>query len=206
MAEFWEQAFRARSLLWGEDPTASAVTAAEAFAQAGLRKILIPGFGYGRNARPFLDRGMEVVGIEISETAIALAQGLLGPGVTIHHGSVDKMPFDDEVYDGVYCHALVHLLEEKDRTQFLDDCWTQVRPGGLLVFTAITKAAPTYGTGHKLAKDRYRTKDGVDLFFYDRASIEAEFGPWGLNDAQITVDAPPGKPSTEFWTITCRRT
>ena len=206
MAEFWEQAFRARNLLWGEEPTASAVATAEAFAQAGLKRILIPGFGYGRNARPFVDRGMEVTGIEISETAIALARGLLGPGVTIHHGAVDKMPFDDEIYDGVYCHALVHLLGDRERGQFLADCWAQVRPGGHLVFTAITKTAPTYGVGHRLGPDRFRTKDGVDLFFYDQDSIQAEFGPWGLVEAQTTVDAPTGKPSTEFWTIICRRT
>ena len=74
MAEFWETAFRKMQLAWGLEPTVSAGLAAERFAAAGARDVLIPGIGYGRNARPFLDRGMAVTGIEIAETAIALAR------------------------------------------------------------------------------------------------------------------------------------
>lgn len=48
------------------------------FARVGAKKILIPGIGHGRNARPFLECLMSVTGIEISETAIGLAWRVMG--------------------------------------------------------------------------------------------------------------------------------
>lgn len=50
---------------------------------------------------------MTVTGIEISETAIQLAEKHFGHTLKIHHGSVTDMPFDHAVYDGIFCHAIV---------------------------------------------------------------------------------------------------
>lgn len=63
-----------------------------------MNKVLIPGFGYGRNAAPFLYNGFDVTGIEISETATELAKKHLGNNLKVYHGSVCDMPFNQEVY------------------------------------------------------------------------------------------------------------
>lgn len=191
--------------MWGEEPTRFAVDACELFGQLGFRKILIPGFGYGRNAKPFYAKGFDVTGIEISSTAIQLAHDWLGQNIRVFHGSVDDMPFDQAVYDGIFCHALIHLLDSDQRRKLIQDCYHQLRPGGLLYFTAITKDASTYGVGEKLGVDRYRTKDGVSLFFYDPDSIKAEFGSFGLIEAVKIDEAVKGKPATWFWKIVCKR-
>jgi hypothetical protein len=34
---------------------------------------LIPGIGYGRNAKLFIDNGLKVTGIEIADSAISIA-------------------------------------------------------------------------------------------------------------------------------------
>ncbi len=73
MGEFWEEAFQQKKMMWGEEPTTLALEASEMFKQLDFRKILIPGFGYGRNAKPFYEKEFEVTGIEISDTAITLA-------------------------------------------------------------------------------------------------------------------------------------
>ena len=160
MSEFWEDAFQAKKMMWGEEPTTLAIEAAEIFEQQGFRKILIPGFGYGRNAKPFYEKGFEITGIEISGTAIKLAQELLGREIRVFHGSVDDMPFDQDVYDGIFCHALIHLLDSGQRKKLILDCYRQLRHGGMMFFTAVTKHESTYGVGEKLGTDRYRTKDG----------------------------------------------
>src|SRR6187431_2536141 len=94
MAEFWEAAFSKMQLAWGLEPTESARLAGGHFGRLGVKDVLIPGIGYGRNAKPFLERDMSVTGIEISETAIALARSRLGLEIPIVHGSVADMPFD----------------------------------------------------------------------------------------------------------------
>lgn len=205
MGEFWEEAFQEKKLMWGEEPTTLAIEASEIFKQLGFRKILIPGFGYGRNARPFYEKEFEVTGIEISDTAIKLAQKLLGREIRVFHGSVDEMPFDQDAYDGIFCHALIHLLDSDQRKKLILDCYHQLRQGGMLFFTAITKEASTYGVGEKLGVDRYRTKDGVNLYFYDKESIKAEFGGFGLIEAAKKDEAGNGKPGTRFWKIVCKK-
>lgn len=97
VGEFWDDAFIRSELMWGLAPTASALFARDYFAKLGVTEVLIPGIGYGRNAKPFLEQGMQVTGIEVSETAIALARSKLGLDITIHHGSVLAMPFDPGV-------------------------------------------------------------------------------------------------------------
>ncbi|MBZ0294450.1 MAG: class I SAM-dependent methyltransferase [Anaerolineae bacterium] len=205
MNEFWEDAFQEKKRMWGEEPTTAAIEAAELFEQQGFKKILIPGFGYGRNARPFYEKGLAVTGIEISGTAIKLAHELLGREIQVFHGPVDNMPFDQEIYDGIFCHALIHLLDSTQREKLLRGCDRQLRYGGMMFFTAITKDASTYGVGEKLGTDRYRTKDGVDLYFYDEDSIKEEFGRFGLIEATKIEEGGNGKSVTRFWKVVCKK-
>ncbi len=205
MDEFWEEAFKNKQSMWGEQPTTSAIETCEHFKSLGFQKILIPGFGYGRNARPFLDNGFEVAGIEISKTAIQLAYQRLGNEIKVFHGSVGDMPFDQDIYDGIFCHALIHLLGSDERQRLLRNCNAQLKSGGLMVFTTITKHASMYGAGEKLGRNLFKTKDGVEVFFYDQASIQEEFGRFGLVEATVVEESVHGKPATKFWKIICRK-
>jgi SAM-dependent methyltransferase len=205
MGEFWEDAFQEKKMMWGEEPITLAIEVAELFQNLGLRKVLIPGFGYGRNAKPFYEKEFEVTGIEISGTAIELARQLWGGEIRVFHGSVEEMPFDQDVYDGIFCHALIHLLDSDQRKKMIQDCHRQLRHGGMMCFTAITKEASTYGVGEKLGTDRYRTKDGVNLYFYDEEAIKKEFGAVGLIEAVMIDVAGNGKPATRFWKIVCQK-
>lgn len=75
----------------------------------------------------------------------------------------------------------------------------------MMFFTAITKDASTYGVGEKLGTDRYRTKDNVNLYFYDKDTIQEEFGEFGLIEAVKIDEGANGRPSTKFWKIVCKR-
>ena len=208
MAEFWEKSFRDKNEMWGFEPADAAIETATSFLKNGFNKILIPGFGYGRNAKVFTDNGFDVTGIEISETAIAMAKKHYGDQLKIHHGSVNDMPFDQELYDGIFCYALIHLLDKTQRLKLLDDCYNQLRPGGQMVFVAISTKSATYGAGEKIGHNRFQTPHGVQLFFYDRDAIEEEFGKFGMVEAN-EIEEPKknveNKPSQKFWQITCEK-
>jgi 2-polyprenyl-3-methyl-5-hydroxy-6-metoxy-1,4-benzoquinol methylase len=191
MSEFWEDAFVSKQLMWGLGPTQSARLATDYFVRMGTKEVLLPGIGYGRNAKPMIDAGMSVTGIEISETAIALARSQLGLDIPIHHGSVTDMPFDDKQYDAVFCYGLIYLLDAPARSKLIADCYRQLRPGGHMIFSMISKRSATYGQGVKLGEDWYRTAHGVDLFFYDEASAQREFGPYGLSELS-ELEEPTG--------------
>ena len=76
--EFWESIFSEKQEMWGFEPSISAMLTKDLFVSHSLKNILIPGIGYGRNARIFLEQGMAVTGIEISKTAIDLAEKHFG--------------------------------------------------------------------------------------------------------------------------------
>jgi len=208
MTEFWETSFRDKQEMWGWEPADSSIRTLELFKKIGLNKILIPGFGYGRNAKIFTDDGFKVTGIEISETAIDLARKHFGDSIKVHHGSVSSMPFDQELYDGIFSYALIHLLNEKERKKLIEDCYNQLNPKGYMVFVSISNMDFRYGQGKEISKDTFETWPGVTLFFYDSDSVKSEFGNYGLTDAEI-INEPlkdlGDKPSQRFWYIICKK-
>jgi SAM-dependent methyltransferase len=197
--EFWESAFSEKQEMWGFEPAKSAVLTKDFFVQQSVKKVLIPGIGYGRNAQIFIDNGMAVTGIEISQTAIKMAGKHYGTGMTIYHGSVTDMPFDNNKYDGIFCYALIHLLDSSERAKLIHDCYEQLAENGYMVFTVISKEAPTYGQGKLVDEDRYEMFVGVKLFFYDLTSIQAEFGKAGLFEIIPVIENYP------FFLIKCRK-
>lgn len=202
MAGFWEDAFVDKQLMWGLEPTVSAQRACALFAKHGAREVLIPGVGYGRNAKPFLEAGMNVTGIEISETAIAMARSKLKLDFPIHHGSVTDMPFDERLYDGIFSFALLHLLDAPARQKLIADCDRQLAPGGHMVFVTVSKEAPQYRQGTRLDEDWYELPFGVRMYFYDLDSIRRDFGAYGLVEVSPIIEPANGLP---FLTIVCRK-
>jgi len=199
MTEFWEEAFRDKKEMWGFEPAKSAILTKDFFLEKGIRNVLIPGIGYGRNAQIFIENGMTVTGIEISQTAIDLAQMHFGSELKIHHGSVTEMPFDDKFYNGIFCYGLIYLLDKDERAKLIHDCFNQLTEDGFMIFTAITKDAQTYGQGTHAGKDRFEMFGGVKIFFYDKETIEEEFGNAGLFEVTVVNENYP------FYIIKCKR-
>lgn len=188
MIEYWDSRFKEEGAMWKFEPSDSAIIALDLFKSNAINKILIPGFGYGRNAKLFYDNGVNVTGIEISKSAIDLAKSN-GLDCLIHHGSVVLMPFDSEQYNGIFCYALLHLLNKTERRNFLKSCFNQLKSGGLMIFTVVSKQANMFGNGKLLSKDRFQIMKGLNVFFYDSESINKEFADVGLLEFK-DIDEP----------------
>jgi len=187
--EFWEAGFREIQTSWGFEAADSAIAASAFFLNQNAKEVLIPGIGYGRNAKVFTEKGINITGIEISKTAIELAKTAAELNIEIHHGSVTEMPFDDKIYDGIFCYALVHLLNFRERRKFIRDCYEQLKPGGYMIFTVTSKQMSMFGSGKQLSKDRFKLANGLSVFFYDGDSVQAEFGKYGLLEFK-EIDEP----------------
>ncbi len=207
MTEFWEKNFVEKQTMWGFKPSESAIIAKDLFITNNIKDILIPGIGYGRNAKMFIDNNINVTGIEISKTAIDLARQN-GINIDIYHGSVEDMPFEDKLYEGIFSYALIHLLNESERGKFISDCYKQLKPGGYMVFTTISKKAPMFGKGKKINESYYETMEGVKIFFYDAESIKKDFQQYGLVEfSEIDeIDSDnENKPPMKFLLIKCKK-
>lgn len=207
MTEIWESSFIENQMIWGFEPADSAILAKDFFLKEQVKNILIPGIGYGRNAKVFMDSGMDVTGIEISKTAINIAKEN-GLNINIHHGSVTDMPFDRKLYDGIFCYALIHLLNSQERHKLIKDCYNHLKPGGYMIFTTISKEAPMYGKGKKLDKDYFEIMEGMKMFFYDSDSIKQEFSSCGLIELSEIVEPHKNvenKPPFKYIVVKCQK-
>lgn len=181
MQEYWESRFSNEGAMWKYEPSDAAIKALSIFKENDIKKILIPGFGYGRNAQLFYHQGFEITGIEISASAIELAHNE-GLNCKIIHGSVIDMPFDDDIYEGIFCHALLHLLNQRERHKFLTSCYHQLRVGGYMIFSVVSDISNMYGRGKKISMNRYEITPGLTVFFYNLITVEKEFKNFGLLD------------------------
>lgn len=187
--QYWEVKFKEIRTEWGFEPADSAILAKDIFMENKAKEILIPGIGYGRNAKIFLENGMNVTGIEISQTAIDLAKQENELQIDIHQGSVTEMPFDDKMYDGIFCYSLLHLFDYHERKQILQNCYNQLKTNGIMLFTIVSKKTSIYGEGKLLSEDRFELSEGLEVFFYDVESAKKEFQDFGLVDC-FELDEP----------------
>jgi len=180
MTEFWNAKFKDEKTVWGFEPSDSAILSKDFFLENQIKDILIPGIGYGRNAKVFQDNGINVTGIEISKSAIEIAAKENSLDMNIYHGSVTNMPFDNKLYDGIYCYALIHLLNKQERKEFIQNCFNQLKHNGYMIFIVVSKKANMFGKGKLVSKNRFELMKGLKVFFYDFDSVNQEFKNYGL--------------------------
>jgi len=208
MNDFWDKVFEEEKTNWGFTPSDSAILTKDFFLLKKIKNILIPGIGYGRNARIFHDNGINVDGIEISKIAIELAKSENGLDLNIYHGSVTDMPFDNKKYDGIFCYALIHLLNKQERKRFIHNCYNQLMPKGYMIFTVASKKASMFGNGRFLSKDRCEIQKGLNVFFYDSESVKQEFKEYGLvefNEFNEPIKHLENEPPLKLIFVKCRK-
>jgi len=174
MNTFWEERFSDEGRIWGDIPSRSAGHAIGLFKKAGVHEVLVPGSGYGRNAVAFARAGFQVTGIEISATAFSLAQQN-NQEIRYHHGSVLDMPFDDSMYDGIYCFNLLHLFRKNDRKAFLKRCREQLMEGGVVFFVVFSEREGSFGTGRNVEENTFESKPGREVHYYSETDLVSEF-------------------------------
>lgn len=107
--------------------------------------VLDAGCGTGRIARYLVDRGLSVVGVDLSPGMLAMARRD-HPDLELHEGSLTALPLADASVDGVvFWYSLIHLSDE-ELPVALAEAVRVLRPGGH-VLLAFQKGEGTYDVG-----------------------------------------------------------
>ncbi len=155
-----------------------------------------------------MENGIKVTGIEISESAIKMARNDYDLNIPIHKGSVMQMPFDDKIFDGIYCYALIHLLSKPQRQKFISACSAQLKKGGIMVFTMISDKTSVFGEGKYLSKNRYQVPNGLAVYFYNMESAKYEFQQFELiqvSEINEPVKFMKNEPPLKMILVVCRK-
>jgi SAM-dependent methyltransferase len=106
------------------------------------RAVLEVGCGAGVDLARFARGGANVSGIDLTESAIALAkanfsqQGLDG---RFHVANGECLPFADETFDLVYAHGVVQYTANPRR--LVDECHRVLKPGGQAIFQVYNRVS-----------------------------------------------------------------
>ncbi len=128
------------------------------------KKILDLGCGTGRNANYLSEKGNSVIGIEISKTALKIAQeraNNLGLKVDYRLGDIGKpYEIEDSMIDIILDVTSSNSLDEIGREIYLNECNRVLKTGGYMFVRALCK------DGNKNVKNLLKDSPGKEYDTY----------------------------------------
>jgi len=174
----WAATFEANPDMYGTEPSAPGLAAAEAFAAAGHRSVLELGAGQGRDTLYLARQGLHVTALDIAPgtvetiSAKARAAGLASLVSVARHDMREPLPLPDDSIDASYSHMLFCMaLTTVELEHLALELRRVLRPGGLVIYTARTTADAHHGTGTPRGDDMYE-HGGFIVHFFDQALID----------------------------------
>jgi 2-polyprenyl-3-methyl-5-hydroxy-6-metoxy-1,4-benzoquinol methylase len=182
--EYWNNRFLDKGRIWGNRPSKTAIYALSLFKKYDIKKILIPGAGYGRHIKFFSLHKYQVTGIEISGTGINIAKED-NVNSKLILGSVLDMPFNNEIYDAIFCYNLLHLLLEKQRISFIKKCFDQLRVEGFAFFTVFSELEKSFGKGTKIEENTFESKPYRPTHYFTEQDLKKHFNAFSIIETNI---------------------
>jgi ubiquinone/menaquinone biosynthesis C-methylase UbiE len=142
----------------------------EAFVELIKRRRVIRiadvGCGPGRVAAFMAERGLDVVGVDVSLAMLEVAR-TAHPKITFEQGRLDALPIETGVLAGAVCWYSIIYTPPDRLTEAFDELKRVLIPGGyvLLAFQAEGNAvyrADSYGTGLPLTSYRHGVQEIAD--------------------------------------------
>ena len=232
IAKTWQQYYEDRGYeLWGFAPSPTARVPAQAILDSNPRRserieIVDWGCGYGRDSLYFLELGFDVIGIDVSEKAVALARGaykqrqasgipLLG-SASFHAGdlpSVFKCRTGQRVR-AFFSNRVLHLLGEIDFSEATRDAMTCMEKGAYFCVsarspddfkTALMKWVP--GREQEMARYKDPARSGHDISFVTKERLLRAVGNdlQDMHYAKATEPERVGSPDTHLLILLGRK-
>jgi len=185
--EYWENRYTVEGKIWGDFPSKSAHTALKLFLANNVKTVLVPGSGYGRNTKLFSASGLDVTGLEISETAYKMAN-LYDPHSKFYNGTVLDMSFDNHHYDAIYCYNVLHLFRQLERELFLNQCIGKLKERGLVYFVVFSNEESTFGQGQETEPNTFESKPGRPVHYFTETDLRQHFHYFKIIDIGTIQD------------------
>jgi SAM-dependent methyltransferase len=206
MNEYWDKRYGAEGRIWGDEPSRTAGHALKIFQKYQIKKILVPGAGYGRNTKLFSRAGFEVTGIEISPTATKMAIKF-DQLTRFIQASVLDMSFLTEKFDAIYCFNVLHLFRENERKLFIQQCMDRTKEKGIMYFTVFSEKEESYRKGQEVEENTFESKPGRPVHYFTEEDLRGHFTNRELIGTGTTEDPEDhgGGPHTHILRFICVR-
>lgn len=136
-------------------------------------RALVPGCGYGYDARLLADHGWEVVGIDFSPAAVAEAQSRSG-GPRVEYETVDFLALPEkftEAFDLIWEHTCFCAIPPQRRQDYVRSARRALKAGGKFLGVFFLETGPSDPPPYCFAPHE------LDSFFTSDFLLEAEWLP-----------------------------
>lgn len=204
----WSATYADHPDMYGGDPSAAAVAAADVFSSAGMATVLELGAGQGRDTLYLARRGFHVHALDYAPEGVeaieakATAAGLADRVSVGLHDVRERLPLADSQVDASFSHMLLCMaLTTPELERLVADLRRVLRPDGLVVYTVRTTDDAHYGQGVAHGDDTYE-HGGFVVHFFDRDLIERLASGFDLLDI---TDFTEGELPRRLARVTMRR-
>ncbi len=201
----WDSTYAAHPVMYGDQPSAAGVYAAQVFSDVGAGDVVELGAGHGRDALFFARHGFAVHALDFSATGLqqlreaAQASGMAQRITTTVHDMRTPLPLPDASTDAVFAHMLLCMaLSTEQIRAVVGEVRRILRPGGLFVYTVRHTGDAHYGAGIAHGDDIYE-HGGFAVHFFTRDLVTTLADGWTL--IQIH-DFEEGELPRRLWRVT----
>ncbi|WP_432734617.1 class I SAM-dependent methyltransferase [Maridesulfovibrio sp. FT414] len=168
----WDQVFTESEAYFGEGPSLFAEKALALFREKGVRSVLEPGCGQGRDTFLFAEDGIRVTALDYSRAAVddikdRACSCELTPYIDPRCFDVRRcMPFEDSSFDACYSHMLLCMeLTFCEISCLISEMHRVLKPGGLAVYSVRSIFDRHYRAGEHLGEDLFQIGQFAVHFF-----------------------------------------
>jgi 2-polyprenyl-3-methyl-5-hydroxy-6-metoxy-1,4-benzoquinol methylase len=166
---FWNDRFSHRNIMWGIEPSETAIHFEALLREHNYRDILIMGAGYGRNGKYFTGKGYCVDGIEFSETAIHTGR-TFAPEIHFIKGDILNTELPKK-YDAVFCYDIMQLFLRAERKIIVENCIKHCKNNGMIMISCLSRNDVLFGKGAEIEENTFEIAEGLTVHFSDEAEM-----------------------------------
>jgi ubiquinone/menaquinone biosynthesis C-methylase UbiE len=180
--EVWERAYRQGHPLW-RGPSDIRLDSLKG-------KVLELGCGDGKTAISMIESGLEVVGLDISRTALmTLSQRNGSADLSLVQGDALDLPFKEGIFDSV---TAVHFLDHfilSDRLKLIREIDRVLASGGMIIGRFFSTEDMRFGIGRTIEQNTFLRENGIFNHYFVEEEILDLFSGYNVTSISSSMRA-----------------
>ncbi|MBU3541298.1 class I SAM-dependent methyltransferase [Polynucleobacter sp. UB-Tiil-W10] len=171
--QFWNERFDKEEFIFGKEPNEYLVEKASQYLKP-QDKVLCIADGEGRNGVWLAKQGMQVVGFDASDIALAKARQFAKDNqveVEYSFSDTDSYPWQENTYDAVIA-IFIQFADRAMRARIFEQAYKTLKPGGLFILQGYTPKQLEYKTGGPSLIEHLYTEDLIKSLTKDFETLE----------------------------------
>jgi len=155
--------------------------------------VLDAGCGLGENALHIASLGLPVLGVDVAETALAIARKkAAGPGIELELVMADALHLErlERKFDTVLDSALFHAFDGNEQSEYARSLASVTKHGGTVYMVCFSDEGPDIGP-HPVSQEELRAafsaSNGWNVRTIESERLETRFHPNGASAWLATI-------------------